>query len=327
MVVGDGVGDRLHEHRFTGLGLGDDQGALPLADRREEIHDAAREVVVAVARETEFFAREKRRHEFELYAVADVLRFQSVDVRHAYQREILLALFGRADRAGHRVARLQSEELDLGRGNVDVVRGVQVVVIGRAQESVAVRHHFQNAFTGDFSCKIVFGYDLLRRTRCGKWLLFFVYFLSGFFFPGDFFQLCFGCIGGCDRRCHLFLARGPTATFTLFFRCPGSHRRWRGLYCLPLLYFSGVLGGFRLGDTRATGFLGSFGGALLHFGSRSASVFREIQYFFDKVLFFHHKVGDPQCLAYFTQFSQTLAFECFKVLHICPNKVSDVLSG
>ena len=38
MVVGDGVGDRLHEHRFTGLGLGDDQGALPLADRREEIH-------------------------------------------------------------------------------------------------------------------------------------------------------------------------------------------------------------------------------------------------------------------------------------------------
>ena len=30
---------------------------------------------------------------------------------------------------------------------------------------------------------------------------------------------------------------------------------------------------------------------------------------------------------YFTQFSQTLAFECFKVLHICPNKVSDVLSG
>ena len=113
MIVGDGVGDRLHEHRFTGLGLGDDQRTLPLADRREEIHDAAREVVVAVARETEFFAREKRGHEFELYAVADVLRFQSVDVRHAHQREILLALFGRADRAGHRVARLQSEELDL----------------------------------------------------------------------------------------------------------------------------------------------------------------------------------------------------------------------
>ena len=198
MIVGDGVGDRLHEHRFTGLGLGDDQRTLPLADRREEIHDAAREVVVAVARETEFFAREKRGHEFELYAIADVLRFQSVDVRHAHQREILLALFGRADRAGHRVARLQSEELDLRRRNVDVVRGVQVVVVCRAQEPVAVRHYLQNAFTGDFSRKIVFGNDLFRWMRCGECLRFLVHSWTRFAVQGDFFYLWFGSICACE---------------------------------------------------------------------------------------------------------------------------------
>lgn len=119
---------------------------------------------------------------------------------------------------------------------------------------------------------------------------------------------------------------GPAASFTaLFCRC-GSRCR-RGLCGGLLPYFDGGLSGFRLGNTRPTGFLGSFGGALLRFGIRNASVLREIQNFFDKVLFFHHKVRDSQCLTYFTQFSQTLAFKCFKVLHICPNKMLDILSG
>lgn len=89
--------------------------------------------------------------------------------------------------------------------------------------------------------------------------------------------------------------RGPAASFTaLFCRC-GSRCR-RGLCGGLLPYFDGGLSGFRLGNTRPTGFLGSFGGALLRFGIRNASVLREIQNFFDKVLFFIIRRGIPSAL-------------------------------
>ena len=40
VVLRDGIGDFLQEHRLTGLGLGDDESALALADGREHIHHA-----------------------------------------------------------------------------------------------------------------------------------------------------------------------------------------------------------------------------------------------------------------------------------------------
>ena len=157
MVVGDGVDDRLHEHRLTRLGLCYDQCALPLADGRKEVDHARRHVVVSVAREAELLAREERRHEFELYAVADELRRQAVDLVHAYQRKIFLPLLRRAYGAVHRVAGLQSEEFDLRRRNVNVVGRVQVVVVGRTQEPVSVGHDLQHAFALDLPGEIVLG--------------------------------------------------------------------------------------------------------------------------------------------------------------------------
>ncbi len=121
VVVGDGVGDGLQQYGLTRLGLRHDQTALSLADGREQIDHARREVVVSLAREAEFLAREERRHVLELHAVADVLGRQAVDLVHAHQREVFLALFRGPDRAEHRVARLEAEELDLRGRHVDVV--------------------------------------------------------------------------------------------------------------------------------------------------------------------------------------------------------------
>ena len=45
---------------------------------------------------------------------------------------------------GHRVAGFQRVVLDLALAHVDVVRRVQIIVIGRTQEAVAVRHDFQD---------------------------------------------------------------------------------------------------------------------------------------------------------------------------------------
>ena len=39
VVARDGVRDRLQQHRLAGAGRGDDQAALTLPDRRQEVHD------------------------------------------------------------------------------------------------------------------------------------------------------------------------------------------------------------------------------------------------------------------------------------------------
>ena len=45
MIRGDRIGDGLQQHGFAGAGRGDNQAALALADGREQIHDAAGEIV------------------------------------------------------------------------------------------------------------------------------------------------------------------------------------------------------------------------------------------------------------------------------------------
>lgn len=52
------------------------------------------DILLAVAREAEFLAENQRRHVFELYAVADVFRFEAVDFVHAHQRKYFSPSFG-----------------------------------------------------------------------------------------------------------------------------------------------------------------------------------------------------------------------------------------
>ena len=146
MVVGDGVGDTLQEYRLAGLRLCHDEAALSLAYRGEKVYDTGGSIVVAVARESEFFVREEGGHVLELHPVADEFGAEPVYFDGLYQREILFSLFGRSDDALYRIAGFETECLDLRRGYVDVVRGVKVVVVGRTEETVAVGHDFQNAF-------------------------------------------------------------------------------------------------------------------------------------------------------------------------------------
>ena len=49
LFVRDRVGDRLQHHRLAGLGRRDDEAALALADRRDEVDDPRREVLVSVS--------------------------------------------------------------------------------------------------------------------------------------------------------------------------------------------------------------------------------------------------------------------------------------
>ena len=72
MVGRNGIGDILHQHSLTGLGLGHDEGTLTFTDRREEInHTNAGVGGLLVAAECEFLFREEWGEVLESHTVAN----------------------------------------------------------------------------------------------------------------------------------------------------------------------------------------------------------------------------------------------------------------
>jgi hypothetical protein len=82
-------------------------------------------------------------------AIADAVGVVEVDRQDLDQREIILVVLGRADLARDRVARRQTETLDLGGRDVDVIGTREVVVVRVAQETVAVLEDLQHALGED----------------------------------------------------------------------------------------------------------------------------------------------------------------------------------
>ena len=148
MIGGDRVGDALQQHRLAGARRRNDQAALALADRRQQVHHAAG-VVVARGFELEPLVGIERRQVVEEDLVAGFLGRLEVDRVDLDQREVALAFLGRADLAGDGVAGAQVEAADLRGRDVDVVGAGQVVVLGRAQEAEAVGQALEHAFGED----------------------------------------------------------------------------------------------------------------------------------------------------------------------------------
>ena len=143
VIAGNRVGDIFKQEGFTGFRLRHDQTTLSFADRREQIyHTGAKIAACRRRREFEFFRGEQRRQVIERHAVADVLRIKTVYFRDAQQREIFFTFFRRANGAPNRIASAQTKQFDLGRRYIDIVGRSEVVVISRAQEAIAVGHHF-----------------------------------------------------------------------------------------------------------------------------------------------------------------------------------------
>ena len=146
VILGYGVGDILEQEGLAGLGRSDDEAALALADGREHVDHAGAEGAAASGGEVEFLVGEEGSEVLEGHAVADILEGTAVDALYAAEGEVLLSFAGRADCGFDDVAGAQAVALDLGHGNVDVVRAGQVVEVGGAEESVAFGHDFQ--YTG-----------------------------------------------------------------------------------------------------------------------------------------------------------------------------------
>src|SRR5690348_11954734 len=150
MVRGDRVRDRLQQHRLAGARRRDDQSALSFADRREQVHNA-RADVLAHRLLLDALLRIQRRQVVEEDFVAGFVGRLKVNGLDLYQGEVFLAFMWRTNLAAYRVTGFEVELANLRRRNVDVIRTWQVVVVGRAKESVAVGQDFEDAFSEDVS--------------------------------------------------------------------------------------------------------------------------------------------------------------------------------
>ena len=147
VVGGDGMREVLHHHRLAALRRRDEQGALAFAERRDQIDDAARDVLVGLdlALELELFLREQRRQVLEHDLVLALLGRQAVDLVDLHEGEVALAVLRHPHFAFDGVAGVQVEAADLARAQVDVVGRRHVARVGRAQEAEAVGQHLEHA--------------------------------------------------------------------------------------------------------------------------------------------------------------------------------------
>src|ERR1700674_32075 len=112
MIRGDGVRDILQQHGFPGAGRRNDEAALSLAERREQIHDAGAGVL-ARSFKLEAFLRIKRRQVVEKNLVASLVWRLKVDGFDLHQREVFFALVRRTHLAADGVAGLEVKLADL----------------------------------------------------------------------------------------------------------------------------------------------------------------------------------------------------------------------
>src|SRR5690606_36321291 len=151
VIPGDRSRDVLQQHRLAGLRRRNDQAALALADRRDEVDDARGEVLgrAVAALELQPLGRMQRRQILEQHLVARVLGRIEIDLADLQQREIALAFLRRTNQAGDRVAGTQIEAANLTRADVDVVRTGEIGAVGRAQEAEAVLQDLEHAVAVD----------------------------------------------------------------------------------------------------------------------------------------------------------------------------------
>ena len=151
MIRGDRLRDVLEKDSLTGAGRRNNQGALTLADRGDDVDDASRIILPRRIFDFEFqpLVRIERRQIVEMDLVADLLGILEIDRIDLEEREIPLAFLRPPDRPVDGVARAKAEAADLAWRDVNVVGTGQIIRIGRAQEAEAVLQHLDDAGADD----------------------------------------------------------------------------------------------------------------------------------------------------------------------------------
>jgi len=147
VVIGNRLGDVLQQHGFTRARRGDDQRALPLALRRDNVNHPRALVldrrVEAVERQLLFGV--KRGEVVEIGAQAHCIGIIEIDLGKAGERKIALPIARRADFAFDSVTGAQAPFAHLIGRDVNIIRPGEVIGFGRAQEAETVLQHLDRA--------------------------------------------------------------------------------------------------------------------------------------------------------------------------------------
>src|SRR5688572_16536178 len=138
MVLSDGVGDRLKQHRLTGAWRRDDQAALPLAQRCYQIDDTRGEIL-RKGFHLQLLFRIERREIVEKDFLSRLIRRFEVDRFNFDQCEIAFAFLRRTNLAADGVAGAKVKLPNLRWRDVNVVRPWQIVVLRRAEKAESIR--------------------------------------------------------------------------------------------------------------------------------------------------------------------------------------------
>jgi len=157
-IVGrDGMRDVLHHHGLAALGRCDDECALAASDGRDDVDQAAGDVLfgLEVAFQAHLLLGEQRRQVLEHHLVLVGFGRVAVDLVELGEREVAFAILRRAHFAFDHVAGVQVEAADLAGRDVDVVRAGREAGVRAAQKAEAVGKHLEHAV----------GEHLFARTR------------------------------------------------------------------------------------------------------------------------------------------------------------------
>src|SRR5687768_7545718 len=125
------MGDILQKNRLAGARRRNDQSALSLSERRYEIDDTRRIVLLRRIIDFHFDPRVgiKRGKIIEMDLVAARFGVLEIDRVYLQQCEIALAILWATDLAFHRVAGAQTEPANLARAYIDIVGAGEVIGI------------------------------------------------------------------------------------------------------------------------------------------------------------------------------------------------------
>jgi hypothetical protein len=146
VVGGDRVGELLEDRRLARLRRRDDEPALALADRAQQVHDARRRIVIGSLEAQTLFG-EERRQLLEEGPTTRRFGVDAVDGVDLEQCAVLLVVFGLPYLAFDLVAAPQAEAPDLRERDVDVAIALRVAA--RAQEPEPVGEHVEDAVARD----------------------------------------------------------------------------------------------------------------------------------------------------------------------------------